>query len=115
MYSTPGTSQSSFSIGFVTRSSTSFAVAPDEDIDHRHDDLRLFLTRQHCHRSQAEQDRGRDDERRQLRADEGARDFSGQSDLGLHWTFTPSFTFITPSTTMRSPSFNPDRTSTFSP
>ena len=52
MYSTPGISQSSFSIGLVMRSSTSRAEAPgicDEDVDHGHDDLRLFLARQFPH------------------------------------------------------------------
>ena len=46
MYSTPGISHSSFSIGFVTRSSTSRADAPgmrDEDVDHRNLDLRFLL------------------------------------------------------------------------
>ena len=74
MYSTPGISHSSFSIGLVTRSSTSRADAPgicDEDVDHRHDDLRLFFARQLPHREGAEQQRAGDHQRRQLGGDPG--------------------------------------------
>ncbi len=73
MYSTPGISQSSFSIGLVTRSSTSLRRSAGhlhEDVDHRHDDLRLFLARQLPHREGAEQQRAADDQqRRQLGGD----------------------------------------------
>ena len=48
MYSTPGISHSSFSMGRVTRCSTSAVDARqcDEDVNHRHDDLRLLLARE---------------------------------------------------------------------
>ena len=77
MYSTPGISQSSFSIGLVTRSSTSRADAPgicDEDVDHRHDDLRLLFARQRQTANSAEEQRRDDEQRRQLGVDPGAGD-----------------------------------------
>ncbi len=69
MYSTPGISHSSFSMGLVTRSSTSRAEAPgicDHDVDHGHDDLRLLLARQLPNREGAHQQSGGNQKRRQF-------------------------------------------------
>ena len=57
MYSTPGISHRSFSIGLVTRSSTSRAEAPGMATKTSiigHDDLRLLLARQLPDREGAE-------------------------------------------------------------
>ena len=73
MYSTPGISQSSFSIGRVTRSSTSLALAPGMAT------ITSIIGTLICGSSSrgsrmiaasAQQDRGDDDQRRELRIDE---------------------------------------------
>ena len=48
------------------------AVGRDEDIDHRHRDLRLFLARQSDERDEAERQGRQQKQRRQRRGDEGA-------------------------------------------
>ena len=56
-------------MGLVTRSSTSLAERSGhlhKDIDHGHDDLRLFFPGKHQHRADPQQDRSRNDEGRQL-------------------------------------------------
>jgi hypothetical protein len=83
-----GSSQSSFSIGRVARSSISFARGAghgNHHIDHRHLDLRLFFTRQQNDRRRAEQDGRDDDERRQLGVDERRRDAACDAEMAWKW------------------------------
>ena len=56
----------------------------DEDVRHRHVDLRLLLARRHDRREDAEEGRDQRDERRELRADEEPGDASGDA----HQTLT---------------------------
>src|SRR5690606_35013254 len=91
----------------------------DDDVDHRDDDLRLLLPRGEGHREDAEQDRGEDDDGRQLRAEERARDPPGEpvARLGGHGiTSTGWPSRSAPGSSMTtSPSRSPARTGTRSP
>ena len=56
------------------------AVGLDDDIDHRHGNLRLFLARQGHEREQAERQRRDQQQRRQRRGDEGAGERAGKTE-----------------------------------
>ena len=78
-YSTPGISQRSRSSGLVTRASTSLARRaghPHEDVAHRNDDLRLFLARELPDGEGAEEHRRDEQQWRELRMNEGARELA---------------------------------------
>ena len=89
-------------------------------IEHGHDDLGLFLARSHQNREGTGQQRTGDEQRRQLRIDEGASDQSGDPKRSFpfsrHRHFAPIC--LPPSSrspgcaTMRSPFSRPERTST---
>ena len=55
-----------------------------EHIDHRHDDLRLFLARQSQHGEDAQQHGSHHEQRRQLRMDEGRGHPSGEASFDNH-------------------------------
>ena len=56
---------------------------PEEDVDHRDLDLRLLLARRHQDGEGAEEERGDDEERRQLRVEKGGGDATGETRSGL--------------------------------
>ena len=53
---------------------------PDEHVDHRHDDLRLFFARQGDHRPHPEQQRGEHQQGGELRVREGLRQAAGRTE-----------------------------------
>lgn len=90
----------------------------DENIDHRHFDLRLFLARKLPHRKHARCERCQDDQRRQLGGDESVRDISRRTELafrahGRISSRAPSSRFAGAGATTRSPADNPESTSTW--
>src|ERR1019366_6654443 len=88
-----------------------------ENVDHRHDDLRLLLARQLPHREAPQQQRAGDHQRRQLRPDPnpGERSRGTQFALHLHWrtsTLAPSARPCGTGKITFSPALRPESTST---
>ena len=80
------------------------AVGGDDDVDHRHADLRLFLARQREDGERAGDQRRQQQERRQRRIDEGARQNAGKTELHGATNVSPSLRPARISTPLRSPS-----------
>ena len=120
-YSTPGTDQKAFSSGETSWRSTSTVLragSRDEDVDHRHLDLRLFLAGRHQDRERPEAEGEEHHERRQLgldeRTGEAARSAERSALGGRHQrTLVPASRSAGGSRTTRSPAASPERTSTF--
>src|SRR5688572_19666672 len=94
----------------------------DEHIDHRHDDLRLFLARQGQYGKKTKQHRRNHEQRRQLRVDERRRNPSGEPPLDddhgrppVTLTSLPSVSDAGGLTTTVSPGCTPASTSISSP
>ena len=97
-YSTPGIDQKAFSSGAATCRSTSTGPASRqrrEDVDHRDLDLRLFLAGRDDDGQRAEGRGEEDEERRQLRIHERARQATGDAELRCSGTRRPLESSVT--------------------
>ena len=66
------------------------AIGRDDDIDHRHADLRLLLPGQGEHSDRAGDERGEQKQRRQRGIDEGPRENAGKAELHGATSLSPS-------------------------
>ena len=89
------------------------AVRLNDDVDHRHADLRLLLARQRHERDHAGDERREQQERRQRRIDEGAGENPGDAELHGVTTSSPSLRPARISTDPASP--EPSWTTTSAP
>jgi hypothetical protein len=90
----------------------------DEDVDHRHDDLRLFLARQFPHRETAQKQAARNEQRSQLRGDPRLRELSSRTQPSAHCrtsTRAPSDIDAGAERITFSPGFKPESTSRLPP